>query len=253
MIFRNAKCPVDAHERRWIEDMMLWLLDQLGARALYQSEVILPTYDYFPDFYEGTQECAQAVLDRVCQYMRVDSSQVEREFYSERLESSGCAPLFLGPHRAAGTAGLYATPEQASEKPVIGVEVHQLKDPPALVATVAHEIGHFLLRDRDLPPDRLHREMLTDLVPIFLGLGILTSSAAFRFSQWHDSQYQGWQASRQGYLSEPMYGYALAVFAWLRNEKKARWAKHLTPNVRLYFKQSMNYLRRGGETILPAR
>ena len=253
-MFLNAKCPVDANERRWLEEMMLWLLEEFGARALYQSKVILPTYDHFPDFYEGTQQCAQAVLDRVCQYMRVDPSQLELQIYSEGLDSPESAPLFRGGTRQfQGSAGLYGTPEWSHGRPIIGVEAHQLKDPPALVATFAHEIGHFLLRDRDLPRGGIRREMLTDLVPIFLGLGILTSSAAFRFTQWHDNQYQGWRASRQGYLSEPMYGYALAVFAWLRGDQKPRWAKHLTPNVRLYLRQSLNYLRRGGDTVLPAR
>jgi hypothetical protein len=244
---------VNEQEQRWIEESLLWLADQFGLQVLCESAVILPSEDYFPDPYSGTKGCVQAVLDRVCQYMRVDPEKLELHIYSEGMDSPGSSPLYIGTvHRYEGSAGVYGAPSSDLGKSIIGVESAQLADSPALVATLAHEVAHFLLRDKALPRSRMHRELLTDLVPVFFGLGILTSNVAFRFVQWRDHQYQGWRASRQGYLSEPMYGYALAAFAWMRQEQQVRWASYVAPNIRHYLKRSMRYLRRGGETALPA-
>jgi hypothetical protein len=45
-----------------------------------------------------------------------------------------------------------------------------------------------------------------------------------------------------GYLPEQVYGYALAKSAAERGEAKAEWARHLSTNVRAYFKQSRAWL-----------
>src|SRR5262249_53384780 len=93
-------------------------------------------------------------------------------------------------------------------------------------------------------------EYLTDLLTVFMGLGIFTANSAFMFSQWQTNTHQGWQASRQGYLSEEMFGYALACFAWMRNDLNAPWSSCLSINVLTYFKQSLKYLQKGGQTKL---
>jgi hypothetical protein len=45
-----------------------------------------------------------------------------------------------------------------------------------------------------------------------------------------------------GYLSESMYGYALAAFAWMREDPKPRGSKYLAGNVDHYRKWCMKYL-----------
>ena len=134
---------------------------------------------------------------------------------------------------------------------IVRIEASKLENPPAVVATAAHEVAHHILVDKRLPQDTLERECLTDLVPVFLGLGILTANAAFQFFKWQRAHASGWEASRQGYLSEEMYGYALACFAWMRGEENPVWTKHLTLNIRTYLKKSLKYLRRTGDTSLP--
>ena len=89
-----------------------------------------------------------------------------------------------------------------------------------LVAVLAHELGHVILlrpglvdrKDPDMEP-------LNDLLTVFLGFGIFTANAAFRFEQHSDNRSQGWSARRTGYLSEQQFGYSLARFAYERGEK----------------------------------
>lgn len=253
MFFTSAKCPVDDQEKRWIEESMLWLTEQFGVQTLCESKVILPTGEYFPDPYKATRHGVQKVLDRVCQYMCVNSYQLQLEIYAERGDLlPDSSPLYYGKVRSRkGTAGVYAVPKGQSGKTIIGVEASKLNDPPSVVATVAHEVGHFLLSDKKLPGNEESHEYLTDLVPIFFGLGILMANAAFKFSQWQGLGKHGWQVSRQGYLSEPMYGYALASFAWMRDEPKPEWMKYLELNIRTCMKQSLKYLHESNDTILP--
>ena len=61
----------------------------------------------------------------------------------------------------------------------------------------------------------------------------------------------GWSSSRQGYLNQPMYGYALSCFAYMRDEENPKWAKHLELNPRTYFKDGLAYIRETGNTTLP--
>ena len=49
---------------------------------------------------------------------------------------------------------------------------------------------------------------------------------------------------RLGYLSEEVYGYALAKFAAERLEDQPKWVKYLSTNVRSYFKNSHAWLKK---------
>jgi hypothetical protein len=54
------------------------------------------------------------------------------------------------------------------------------------------------------------------------------------------------------YMSQPMFGYALAGYCWMRGEKKPPWERLMTANVREPFRRSMKYLVKTGKTELPA-
>jgi len=121
----------------------------------------------------------------------------------------------------------------------------------SLVATIAHELGHvILLGGGRISRDDKDHEYLTDLITVFFGLGIFTANSAFQFSQWRDHSHQGWRTARLGYMSEEMFAYSLAAYAWIRNETKPKWSRHLAMNVGHYFKESLKYLEKDGQTSL---
>ncbi len=112
-----------------------------------------------------------------------------------------------------------------------------------LVATAAHELGHVILLGGNLMSrDTSDHEPMTDLLTIFLGLGIFTANSAAQFKQFQSDRKIGWSMQRLGYLPEPVFGYALAKFAVERSEKKPAWARHLSANVRADFKNSTRWL-----------
>jgi hypothetical protein len=108
---------------------------------------------------------------------------------------------------------------------------------------MAHELGHVILLDGGLMNQKpLDHEPMTDLLTVYLGLGIFTANSAGRFKQFQEDRRIGWSMQRLGYLPEEVFAYALAKFVVERNENKIAWERHLSTNVRSYFKQSRAWL-----------
>ena len=75
--------------------------------------------------------------------------------------------------------------------------------------------------------DDLDAEWVTDLLPVYLGLGIFTANATLREKTERQGRHSWWTLSRRGYLNSCMIGYALALFAWVRGEHRPEWAGFL--------------------------
>lgn len=246
----SPKLPISEEERRWVDDGFTRLEKMLGRRRMLEAEVILPAAEYFPDIYDKTPAAVENFFRRVCGYMQVDRSSIELDIFpDEEHELYGMLPSWQT--KSAGPAGLYfhsdayqeAGREARKGSMLVAVRATQLNDPLSLVATIAHELGHVILLGGGLlnreAPDH---EPLTDLLTVFLGLGIFTANAAVRFQQHQDDRQQGWSMQRLGYLPQEVFGYALAKFALERGEVNPKWASHLSTNVRAYFKSSSAWL-----------
>jgi hypothetical protein len=236
------KPPVDPETAAWADRRMAWLSSQFGRQRLRSGPVILPTPEFFPDAYDGSEATIRTLLDRVCVYMGVPPASVAVSLYEDRppAELAGLVD---------GTVGLYVEEEGSFR---IWVEVGNLGDPLALVATIAHEVGHvLLLGQRRVSADDPDHEPLTDLLTVFFGLGVITANAVVRETTWRMGHVSAWQVGRQGYLTMPAYGYALAVFARERGEDRPTWVRHLRPDVRQAFDRGLKYLRRSEELQVP--
>ena len=203
--------------------------------------VVLPTPDFFPDEYTAAAEDVEALVQRVCDYMGVSRDRLELELFSDQhRELRHHLPIFESAGRRAAGQFMQGV-DQASIK--IRLSTDRLNDPMSLVATIAHELGHvLLLADGKISRDRADHEQLTDLLTVWFGLGIFTANSVFKFNQWSGGFKQGWESERLGYLSEQMFGYALAWFACLRGEANPAWAKHLKGDSKYYFRSSMRFL-----------
>jgi hypothetical protein len=229
----KAECPVNPSTRAWIEERWTWLEAQFGVERLRSARVILPRPEFFPDPFAGRPEDARALLDRVCGYMGIDAASIELSLYEDRN------PVYDG-HWREGTAGLYH-PEAGKFR--IWVEVTNLADPLAMVGTMAHELGHVhLLGHGRISHVTDDHEPLTDLLTVFLGLGVFTANSVIRERHWQAGNVAGWSIGRRGYLGMPEYGYAFALFARARGEDGAAWSRELRLDVRTAFKQSMRFL-----------
>ena len=80
------------------------------------------------------------------------------------------------------------------------------------------------------------------MLTVFFGLGVFTANSVIREKYWHRGEVAGWSIGRQGYLTMPMYGYALAKYALDRADDGAKWSKLLRLDVRSPFTKSIRYL-----------
>jgi len=228
------KCPIGPQERVWVEESMAWLAAEFGREVLNRGPV-LPNAEFFPGPYAGSDTDIRSLVAQLCGYLDVAPDRLTIEIQPDDGENAMVAGLRLA-HESRSAAGHY---RRENGRPVIAIDQRQAARPTSLVATIAHELGHVrLLDEQRITRARSDHEPLTDLLTVYFGLGIFTANSAFNFSQ----NSRGWSYSRLGYLSEPMFGYALGCYAHLRGETKPAWARHLDTNPRAYLKQSLRYL-----------
>jgi hypothetical protein len=98
-------------------------------------------------------------------------------------------------------------------------------------------------------PDAEDMEPMTDLVTVYLGLGVFTANAARRFLRYQLDNREGWSMERLGYLPEVVYAYALARFAKDRGEEHPAWVGHLSTNLKTWFRQSADWLTKDSRPI----
>jgi hypothetical protein len=231
----GARPPVEDRERQWIEKMLAWCVEQFGRYAL-EAEVLTPTPSFFPGSYRGTPDDVLGVVDLVRAHLRIDPAEIAVTLYDGR------PPAQPGPGGGIGAsksvAGHYSVRNGLG---IIAVGMDNAPDPRRVVAVAAHELCHHKLLYRgQATANEGDHEPLTDLATVFFGLGIFTANAAFTFSQGSG----GWRRQQLGYINQPMFGYALARVAWLREDRDPTWARYLDTNPRGYFKQAMRYLEK---------
>ena len=236
----KPKAPLGQDQLDWADRSFQRLGTVLGAHRLLNATVMLPTQECFPDPYYKSEMSLRRLVDRVAEAMMVDPACFDVELFNSDYDVARMlVPHFSGRNTSPG--GLYFHHPEKRQR--IGVNASQLNEPIALVAVIAHEICHvILLRPGHIQGDEPDMERLNDLSTIFLGFGVFTANAAFRFSQYTSNDTHGWSAKRLGYLSEPMLGYALARFAYERGETKPDWSYFVSDNVAPYMKRSLAWL-----------
>jgi tetratricopeptide (TPR) repeat protein len=238
----RAKCPVSDDARQWIERRMSWLTEEFGRERLLKVRVVVPTAECFPAEYDGSYDAATTMFLQVCQYMEVPEERVALRFFSDDRPDFGSV---VGLTRTNGAAGLYHEEEDGTA--TIWLQTRMLDDPMGVVATFAHELAHVhLLGDGRIAADVDDHEPLTDLLTVFFGLGVFTANSVIREKYWNSGTSAGWQIGRQGYLGGTEFGYALALFAWLRDEKRPSWASHMRLDVSVPFKAGLKFLSHSG-------
>jgi hypothetical protein len=243
----NPRCPVQERERAWIEESIDWLRGEFGVAPL-NVPVILPTSEYFPPPFSGSDADVRALVRSVARYMGVQAD-VDVRFSEDFDDAENLMRLFpggTGTFRSSGVAGAY-THADADGLHVVTLDRSNVGEPERLLAVIAHELGHVrLFGERRMSADRPDHEPLTDLATVYLGMGIFTANAAFNFGRVSGYGLEpagGWQSRRLGYMTEQMFGYALARYAVYRGELDPAWARYLDTNPRVYMKQGIRYLR----------
>lgn len=237
----------EPEEVDWLLSVYDWLLEFAGREHFADRSLVLPTPQFFPverrlqghalaqELFDTTRRHA-GMEDWPCRLVPHDDQPRARDML-------GAIPHDLqSSHGAAGT--FYLRGRGASATATITYSPRGLSDPTAFIATMAHELGHYLLSA--LPgeppggPDAL--EPATDVTAVFLGFGVFLATSAFTFRQFEDGLNTGWETSRLGYLDERTLTYALALFCALRGIDAGQARAHLKGNPRAFLKHAARHL-----------
>jgi hypothetical protein len=144
-----------------------------------------------------------ALMERLCEIFGLHPRRLEL-----RLESSQAMDWARGVYEPGETIV------------TIRLQASLLRDFQETVAVLAHELAHeLLLGEGRVTAEVDDHEWVTDLLPIYFGLGAFATNTALEEQKL---TYQ-WQLFRRGNVPLPIYGYAWALFAWMRGEQKPSW------------------------------
>lgn len=240
---RKVKCPVTEEDRQWIEEKIDWA--HINIIDIQKQPTFLPTKKYFDIDFTGQEEEAHELLEVLSLYFQINPDRIHLGFYSEETHELDRG-IVTQRDDDKGTAGLYI---QDGHSNTILIEVQQLKNPQSLIATMAHELSHYILmEEKGYFFEEDENEWLTDLTSIAFGFGIFMGNTKFNFNQWQSADgWGGWSSSTQGYLPEQMIAYAMAFIQFRKKEMEVEWIHYLEGDFRRHFEKGMKYLNQRNE------
>jgi hypothetical protein len=252
---KNALPDADSIDRLF--EVYSWLLENTGGFEAFSGQhLVLPTDEFFPiePGLEG-HDLARALFELTREWSGLAGWPCRLVAHSEGpslRDLLGNVPFTEDERK--GAAGTFSVARRRDVE--LTYAPSSLDDPATFVATMAHELSHYLMATfPSAPPGGEDAvEPVTDVCAVFLGFGVFMCNAAFSFRQFSDGMMQGWSTSRHGYLDEKMLAYALAVFMVLRGAHPGSVARHLKPNPRSYMKHAFRDVnRRYSERIAKLR
>jgi hypothetical protein len=213
----GPRLPIDSDELEFQLATFKWLRIEFGGVA--GTPLVLPTPEYFPAPSGGGASRVEALFGHVRRAAGMADWPCElRAGREDRPIHVGTALLLRHEGAPAPCGTFQVMGEDGVAKVVITYNPSLAADSTAMIATFAHELGHYLMSTaRSAPPGgwSLH-ELHTDLAAVHLGFGIFLANSARNFSQFQGAGEMGWSSRAQGYLSEGALVTALAIFQRLR-------------------------------------
>lgn len=233
---KNKKLPITNEDKIWVDEDLNWLKTEFGEEHFKEIKTITPTKNFYNRNFDGTETDAKFILERTMDLMNIQNIDIKLDFFSDSPIEMADGTILTTPADINGHwNSASGTFQQTENEIIIAIEKEQLKNPISLIATISHELAHYIL----LGENRIEEndEVLTDLTSIFYGFGIFIGNSRFQFS----SQNSGWQSSSQGYLPEQIIAYAMAWLSKQRNEK-TDYSQFLNKSLKKYFDQSLDWL-----------
>ncbi|MBD8487337.1 hypothetical protein IFO69_01115 [Echinicola sp. CAU 1574] len=230
--------PLNWELRKYFENNFLWLLQEFPKPKIEDRKILTPTSEHFPIKWNKSKDNAFDAHRIICENMQIDPSKVELDFFDNGLKEidMGTSMIFVeSDPENPEAAGLFHH-EKEDGKYSVSLDEALLAKPDHLIATIAHELAHVKL----LGVKKLNQndEMLTDFTTVFFGLGIFNANSAFQFYNQSDR----WGYSNLGYLKTDEWAYALALFAFIRQEDDPEWKQYLSKTIKKDFDKCLRYM-----------
>ncbi|MEM7057572.1 MAG: hypothetical protein AAF557_08280 [Pseudomonadota bacterium] len=239
---------IDDDTAEWVEEGFNWLIRTYGAEAYFvETQLILPTRDFFQSPGGTGHEAALAVFDEVrghmgmsnwsCELIRQDAdpdAHVAQGLSVQDVEQS-----------PGGTFGY------DGEGFTITYSPNLMKQPLSFLNMLSHELAHYLLAAdvENAPGGADAHEVMTDLAAIYAGFGVIQLEGGMIATGYQNPFEIGWQIGNLGYLSSEVRAYALALFVLSKQIDPKIAASHLSTDKAKLFRGGLRMLDRRSDSV----
>jgi len=247
-LFRKNKLESPIGDTRlWIEELFKLAFKGFSKERISKKKLLLPNESDFPILYNGSDDSAKSTLMIVASQMEMNADDFVLTFYD------GSAPKYdedMNYNITTDERGNEIHPaavfmgRDKDNKYQVCIEASQLHDPERLVATLAHEVGYIKMYYQ-YNMEKIG-DISADIFPLFFGLGIFVANAPI---QLYKNELSWGGRKTQKYLTKDLWGYILALYAFLREEQHPKWTHYLIPEVKKYFRQSERFIWENNEKI----
>ncbi|MBP2158087.1 MULTISPECIES: hypothetical protein [Asticcacaulis] len=235
----KSKPLLDADTAHWHVSNFCWLLRNLARTPMFtDTRLILPAPGFFDTGGATGHAQAEAIFDRVRTYAGMGDWPAELVSDVETYERNTDLVQATSRHTPLG---LFMADTDNMVR--IAYAPRLLKTPANLIATLAHELAHYVVHSihDTLPCGPAEEEFLTDQTACFLGFGVFMANNVLAFEQWRDdgTGTQGWSTSRSGYLPEADLVFNLALFLTAKDLPADDAMKYLKPHLAGHLKTAL--------------
>jgi hypothetical protein len=243
----SSKPILDENSAGWLIEAFAWALRNLDRRIFFEhTRLVTPSNEYFPDRVEDLQTLPATLFARVrnlagmaawdCELVMQDPDpelQVARTLFIRNAEQPPAGTFSFG--RDEGKARITYNP-------------NLLRDPERFIATMAHELAHYLSMAIAEPPPggEEYHEHATDVLAVYMGFGLFQLNSTFSFRQFTDlaTGTQGWATQGLGYLTRAESAFALAIFCNLKSIPVEQASRYLRQPQLGLFRKAMKDLKK---------
>jgi hypothetical protein len=198
----GPRLPIDRDELEWQLATFKWLRQEFGCAA---RPLVLPTPAFFPASSRQGHGRIADLFEHVRAAAGMEAWPCElQEGRRDRPVEVGRTLLLRHEDAPAPCGTFQIIGQDGAPTVVITYNPELAADTTAMIATLAHELAHYLMSTATSDPPggwELH-ELHTDLIAVWMGFGIFLANSARNFAQFQSDGMQGWSSRTQGYLSE---------------------------------------------------
>jgi hypothetical protein len=241
---------LDADVEDWCLETWAWLMTNLGGmQRLRRTPLVLANREFFPPTDTERHERALYVFEQIKTLMEIADWPCELEAHDRPAQGQRVG-YYAKLQRGKSANGTFRIEDG---KVIVTYASDLVGQPRQLIATLAHELSHYLLASirKPIPGGNQLHELATELTVAFTGFGVFGANAAFKFEQHQDPFGQGWSSGRNGYFSEPTWAFALALFAALKEIEIPK--AELKDSVSDLTRRASRYLKRHEPLLAPLR
>jgi len=238
---RSVKCPITVEDQKWITNNLNWINDNVVN--ILSQPTIEPTKQYFNWNFSGKEDDARFALDKIGDYINIETKSLQLEFFDENEESKLHFQSLCNQEKCIIDLMVYYSEDIG--KYTIGIGFKEMENPNSLIAEIVYKLCHLVLvKFKGVCNEGEDFEGLTDLLMIANGFGIFINETMIISRGGLLQNLLGRQKTPLGYLPQQVMAYAMAEIEMRKqNRETPKWIKYCSTNFKSDFKKSMKYLK----------